>query len=74
MSPILSRHNSKTYDIPNLFEKISSIYEMKEDKLKRGEWNDEQARLAERVHIEFLRMGAKFDAATKGEYADIKGE
>jgi len=74
MSPILSRHNSKAYDIPNLFEKISFIYEMREDKLKRGEWNDEQARLAERVYIEFLRMGAKFDAATKGEYADIKAE
>ena len=26
------------------------------------------------VHKKFVRMGAKFDAATKGEYADIQGE
>ena len=26
------------------------------------------------VHTKFVRMGAKFDAATKGEYADIQGE
>ena len=26
------------------------------------------------MHIKFVRMGAKFDAATKGEYADIQGE
>ncbi len=51
MAPILSRHNSKAYDIPGLFEKIESIYEMREEKSKSGEWNAEQVRFAERVSI-----------------------
>ncbi|KAL7543782.1 hypothetical protein ACHAXR_013089 [Thalassiosira sp. AJA248-18] len=74
MAPILSRHRSKAYDIPGLFEKIESMYEMREEKLESGEWNAEQARLAERVYIKFVRMGAKFDAAKKGDYADIQAE
>ena len=49
MAPILSRHNSKAYDIPGLFVKIEKLYGMKDEKLKSGEWNAEQVRLAERV-------------------------
>ena len=49
MAPILSRHTSKTYDIPGLFEKIEIMHEMRCDKAKRGEWTSEQERLAERV-------------------------
>lgn len=26
------------------------------------------------VHLKFVRMGAKFDAKTKAEYADIQGK
>ena len=74
MAPILSRHNSKCYDIPGLFEKIEKLYDMKDEKLKSGEWTAEQARLAERVYIKFVRMGAKFDDAKKSEYADIQGK
>jgi peptidyl-dipeptidase Dcp len=74
MAPILSRHNSKAYDIPGLFRKIESVYKIRNEKLKSGEWTAEQARFVERVHKKFLRMGAKFDAVTKGEYADIQGE
>ena len=74
MAPILSRHNSKAYDIPGLFQKIESVYKIRNEKLKSGEWTAEQARFAERVHKKFVRMGAKFDAVTKGEYADIQGE
>jgi len=74
MAPILSRHNSKTYDIPGLFEKIESMYQVKDEKLKSGDWTAEQSRFAERVYIKFVRMGAKFDATTKAEYADIQAE
>jgi len=73
MAPILSRHNSKCYDIPGLFEKIEKLYDMKDEKLKSGEWTAEQSRLAERVYIKFVRMGAKFDDAKKKQYADIQG-
>mmetsp|Transcript_37984 Transcript_37984/g.79563 ORF Transcript_37984/g.79563 Transcript_37984/m.79563 type:complete len:810 (-) Transcript_37984:245-2674(-) len=74
MAPVLSRHSSKAYDIPGLFEKIEIMYEVREEKLKSGEWNAEQTRLAERVYIAFIRKGAKFDAVKKGEYADIQAE
>eukprot|EP00584_Thalassiosira_punctigera_P005545 CAMPEP_0172528740 /NCGR_PEP_ID=MMETSP1067-20121228/3022_1 /TAXON_ID=265564 ORGANISM="Thalassiosira punctigera, Strain Tpunct2005C2" /NCGR_SAMPLE_ID=MMETSP1067 /ASSEMBLY_ACC=CAM_ASM_000444 /LENGTH=672 /DNA_ID=CAMNT_0013312701 /DNA_START=216 /DNA_END=2234 /DNA_ORIENTATION=+ len=74
MAPILSRHSSKAYDVPGLFEKIEAMYEIRDEKSKSGEWTAEQARLAERVYTEFVRKGAKFDAAKKGEYADIQAE
>ena len=49
MAPVLSRHTSKAYDIPGLFEKIERVYEIRDEKLKSGEWTNEQARFAERV-------------------------
>ena len=49
MAPILSRHRSKCFNIPGLFEKIEQMHDMKDDMLKKGEWTAEQARLAERV-------------------------
>ena len=74
MSPILSRHRSKCYNIPGLFEKIESMNNVKDEKLKSGEWTAEQARLAERVYIGFVKNGAKLDEESKKEYADIAGE
>jgi peptidyl-dipeptidase Dcp len=49
MAPRLSRHNSKAYDIPGLFQKIESVYEIRDEKLNSGEWSAEKARFAERV-------------------------
>ncbi len=74
MAPILSRHNSKCYNIPGLFGKIEELHNMKEDMLANGTWNAEQVRLAERVYIAFVRMGAKLNEEERKEYADIKGE
>ena len=74
MSPILSRHRSKSYNIPGLFEKIESMNNVKDEKLNSGEWTAEQARLAERVYIGFVKNGAKLDEESKKEYADIQGE
>jgi len=73
MSPTLSRHRSKCYNIPGLFEKIESMNDVKDKKLKSGEWTAEQARLAERVYIGFVKNGAKLDEESKKEYADIQG-
>lgn len=74
MAPILSRHNSNTYTIPGLFDKIEQIYKMKDSKMKSGEWTAEQGRFAERVFLKFVRMGAKFDESTKAEYSDIQAQ
>lgn len=73
MAPLLSRHTSKTYNVPGLFEKVSKMNDMKEDKMKSGEWTSEMGRLAERVYIKFVRMGAEMGEAERGEYADIQG-
>jgi len=74
MAPILSRHRSKCYNIPGLFEKIERMHDIKDEMLEKGEWNAEQVRLAERVYIGFVRMGAKLDEDSKKEYADIQAE
>lgn len=74
MAPILSRHRSKCYNIPGLFEKIDGMYGMKDEMLESGKWDEEQARLAERVYIGFTRMGAKLEEESKTEYADILAE
>lgn len=74
MAPILSRHSSKCNNVPGLFEKIEKMYNIREDKLKNGEWTAEQARLAERVYLNFVRKGSKFDEESKKEYADIQGK
>lgn len=47
---------------------------MKDEKLTTGEWTTEQARLAERVFIGFVRMGAKLSEDGKKEYADTQAE
>jgi peptidyl-dipeptidase Dcp len=74
MAPILSRHRSKCYNIPGLFAKVEQMHAMKDEMLEKGEWNAEQARLAERVYIGFVRMGAKLSEEDKKEYADIQAE
>ena len=74
MAPVLSRHRSKTYAVPGLFEKIEAMYNMREEKLSTGEWDTEQARLAERIYLNFVRQGAKLDPKSKDEYADIQAE
>ena len=74
MAPILSRHRSACYNVPGLFDKIELMYNIRDKMLAKGEWDDIQARLAERVYTAFMRMGAKLDEDAKKEYADIQGE
>lgn len=70
MTPILSRHSSKTYTLPGLFDKIDAVYA----KRKELSLSEEQIRLVERVHMDFTRAGAQFDDATQQEYAEIKAK
>ncbi|KAL7508667.1 hypothetical protein ACHAXN_005743 [Cyclotella atomus] len=74
MAPLLSRHTSKTCNVPGLFEKISKMNEVRDDMVKSGEWTEEMGRLAERVYIKFVRMGALLGEEEKKEYADIQAE
>lgn len=70
MAPVLSRHTSATYATPGLFEKIDAVHETRHD----ASLTSEQVRLVERVRTDFVRAGARFDEATKKEYADVKAE
>ena len=86
MAPRLSRHASNTYDVPGLFDRIERLRDTiargversssntEGEKERGGGWTTEQVRLIERVYIDFVRMGARFDDATRVEYADIQGE
>jgi peptidyl-dipeptidase Dcp len=53
MAPLLSRHSSETYQLPGLYDKIKSLYKDQKEAL-----NPEQARLLERIHMDFVRSGA----------------
>jgi peptidyl-dipeptidase Dcp len=70
MVPILSRHSSKTYTLPGLFEKIQTVH----DKRHELGLNSEQIRLVERFHLDFSRQGAAFTQEEKEEYANIKAK
>ena len=74
MAPILSRHRSKCYSIPGLYDKVKKMYDIREEMASKGEWTAEQVRLAERVHTAFVRMGAKLSEEEKKKYADIQAE
>lgn len=49
MSPVLSRHRSKTYTLPGLFAKIDAVYQTRHDD---SGLDAEQVRLVERVHMD----------------------
>ena len=74
MAPILSRHRSKCYSIPGLYDKVKKMYDIREEMASKGEWTAEQVRLAERVYTAFVRMGAKLSEEEKKKYADIQAE
>ena len=70
MSPILSRHMSKTYHLEGLFEKINEVYKSR----NKSGLNLEQKRLIEVVHDKFLRQGANFGKAQKQAYSELLAE
>ena len=74
MAPVLSRHTSSTYNVPGLFEKVAEMNEVRGEMVERGEWTEEMGRLAERVYVKFVRMGALLGEEERAEYADIQGE
>jgi peptidyl-dipeptidase Dcp len=73
MAPVLSRHTSSTYNVPGLFDKVSKMNEIREEMVQSGKWTAEMGRLAERVYIKFVRMGALLGEEERKEYADIQG-
>ena len=52
-----------------MFERIDKVYESRLSSL--SSFNSEQIRLIERVHLDFVRAGAKFDAKAQAKYTKI---
>ena len=68
LSPVLSRHRSKTFTMAGLFEKIDAVYQ----KRSTLSLTPEQNRLVERIHMDFVRSGAQLPKESQAELADIK--
>lgn len=75
MSPIMSRHGSKAYVLPGLFDKIDAVYKQVVADGGGGTLTPEQIRLVERIHMDFVRYGgAQLDSQAQAELADIKAQ
>lgn len=70
MAPILANHESRIYTFPGLFERLDALHEQRH---QQSDWSAEQVRLVERLHLDFVRAGAKFDAGAQKRYAAIMG-
>jgi len=60
----------KVYTFPNLFNRIKQVYEER----AQAQLTSEQLRLVERIHLDFVRAGAKFDSDSQAKYAKITEE
>lgn len=69
LAPILAAHESKVFTFPGLFPKISTVHDA--CLTPESPLNPEQKRLVQRVYLDFVRAGAKFDAEAQKKYADI---
>lgn len=67
MAPILASHESKVYTMPGLFQRIDQLHSTRHT----ASLNPEQVRLVERLHLDFVRAGARFDAKSQQRYAAI---
>jgi peptidyl-dipeptidase Dcp len=70
ISPLWSRHFSGIYLNQDLFARIDAVYEGRADVGLTAE----QLRLLERVHLDFVRAGAKLDDAGRARLAAIDEE
>jgi peptidyl-dipeptidase Dcp len=67
LAPRLSSHNSAIYMNAALFARIDTVHE----NVANAGLKPEQRRLLDRVHLDFVRAGAKLGAAAKVRYAEV---
>ncbi len=70
MSGPLAAHDNQVYTFPGLFQRINAVHEARHS----ASLTREQLRLVERFHLDFVRSGARFDAAAQTRYAQITEE
>ena len=69
MAPLLASHESAVYTYPGLFSRIAAVHESRLG--SDSSLNPEQIRLVERIHLDFVRAGAKFSDADQKRYTAI---
>ena len=67
MAPLLAGHDSAVYMHRALFARIDALH----DQRRELGLSDEQLRVLERYHIDFVRAGARLGAAEQKRYADV---
>ncbi|OQR90906.1 peptidase M3, partial [Achlya hypogyna] len=65
----LAAFSSAVTNFPGLFERIDTVFEHRRDQLE-----GEDRRLLERIHLDFVRQGARFDKTTQARYNEIVQE
>jgi peptidyl-dipeptidase Dcp len=72
LSAPLAEHRNTITTFPGLFERVDAVYRsVKEDSSGSSSLSTEQLRLLERVHLDFVRAGAKMDGEAKARYKVI---
>ena len=67
MAPILAAHDSRVYNNAALFVRVDALFEAREG---LG-LSDEQRRVLERFHLDFVRAGAKLAPAEQARHAEV---
>jgi peptidyl-dipeptidase Dcp len=67
LAPLLAAHDSRLYMHRALFARIEALHGRRRE-LGLG---DEQLRVLERYHTDFVRAGARMDAAAQKRYAEV---
>ena len=70
MAGPLAAHENKVYTLPGLFAKIDAVHSQRHSL----SLNREDLRLVERLHLDFVRAGARFNAEDQVKYARITEE
>ncbi len=69
MAPIVAAHINAIYTHAALFARIAAVHAQREQLTE----NPEQLRLVERIHLDFVRAGAKLTSNAKKRYGEIMG-
>ena len=67
MAPVLAAHDSRVYNDATLFVRVDALFAARES---LG-LSDEQRRVLERFHLDFVRAGAKLAPAEQARHADV---
>jgi peptidyl-dipeptidase Dcp len=70
MAPRLAAHDSRVYMHAGVFARVDAVHAQR---AQLG-LSDEDLRLLERVHLDFVRAGARMEAAQQARYAQVMQE